>query len=436
MSEDAQPALIPGGLQGRGFWILMGYSVVLGLVGVVAALAFLGVTELGEDWYGETSTGWFDGHLWWIGVAAGAGLIVGVLRRLFHMPARIPGLIEDLEDQHIETRWVPSIVAVSAVSLVGGASLGPEVALGQMGGGAAELLAKRGGLDEDDTKSLTLAGMAGAFGGLFSSPVMTIVLLLEIARPVGRQFRRAFYGILVASSVSFGVYFAIAGTVFLGVFQVPQYAYEDWHLLAGVALGVLSAIIVVFAFAIGNVLRRVFDGGSIPDIAKPVFGGLIFGFVGFALPLTNFTGSAQLNTVLTTGGTLGAGLLISILIGKVVAFAVSTASGFIGGPIFPMLFIGGSSGVIISEIFPGIPLGLAFTCMLAAVPGAVVSAPLSMVLLAALFAQIGTLQTAPVVIAVGTAYLTLAGLKTLIAQRSRTQGEAGATSPPSDDSAV
>ncbi|KAA3636504.1 MAG: chloride channel protein, partial [Armatimonadetes bacterium] len=364
MSEDAQPALIPGGLQGRGFWILMGYSVVLGLVGVVAALAFLGVTELGEDWYGETSTGWFDGHLWWIGVAAGAGLIVGVLRRLFHMPARIPGLIEDLEDQHIETRWVPSIVAVSAVSLVGGASLGPEVALGQMGGGAAELLAKRGGLDEDDTKSLTLAGMAGAFGGLFSSPVMTIVLLLEIARPVGRQFRRAFYGILVASSVSFGVYFAIAGTVFLGIYAVPQYTFENWHLFAGVGLGVLSAVIVVVLFAIGNVLRRIFDGGSIPDLAKPVLGGLIFGFIGFALPLTNFTGSAQLNTVLTTGGTLGAGLLISILIGKMVAFAASTASGFIGGPIFPMLFIGGSSGVIISEIFPGIPLGLAFTCML------------------------------------------------------------------------
>ncbi len=414
----------------------MGYAVVLGLVGVVASLVFLGVTELGEEWYGASATGWFDGHVWWIGVAAGAGLIVGVLRHVLHMPKKIPGLIKDLEEQHIATRWVPSIVAVSAVSLVGGASLGPEVALGQMGGGAAELLARRGGLDEDDTKSLTLTGMAGAFGGLFSSPVMTMVLLLEIARPVGRQFRRAFYGILVASSVSFGIYFAIAGTVFLGIYTVPQYTFENWHLFAGIGLGILSAVIVVVLFAIGNVLNRLFDRVSLPAIAKPILGGLIFGTVGYALPLTNFTGSAQLNTVLTTGGTLGAGLLISILIGKMVAFAASTASGFIGGPIFPMLFIGGTSGVIISEIFSGIPLGLAFTCMLSAVPGAVVSAPLSMVLLAALFAQIGTLQTTPVVIAVGTAYLTLAGLKTLIAERSKTQGDAGATAPLSDDSAV
>ncbi len=436
MSDEVRAPLIPGDLQGRSFWILMGYAVVLGLVGVVAALAFLGMTGLGEKWYGDPATGWFDGHLWWIGVAAGAGLVVGVLRRILHMPEKIPGLIDDLKEQHVDTRWVPSIVAVSAVSLVGGASLGPEVALGQMGGGSAELFARRGGLDEDDTKSLTLAGMAGAFGGLFSSPVMTIVLLLEIARPAGRRFMRTFYGILVASSVSFGIYFAIAGTVFLGIYQVPQYAYEDWHLIAGIGLGVFSAVIVVVAFVVGSVLRRIFDRGAIPDIAKPVLGGLIFGIIGYALPLTNFTGSAQLDTVLTTGGTLGVGLLVAILFGKIIAFAVSAASGFIGGPIFPMLFVGGTSGVIVSELFPEIPLGLAFTCTLAAVPGAVVSAPLTMVLLAALMAQVGALQTAPVVIAVGTGYLTLAAVKTLVARRSGTASGPAPIAPRSDDSAV
>ncbi len=71
--------------------------------------------------------GWFEGHLWWIGVAVGAGLIVGVLRRVLHMPQRIPGLIEDLESEHIETRWVPSIVAVSAVSLLGVQVSGPKL---------------------------------------------------------------------------------------------------------------------------------------------------------------------------------------------------------------------------------------------------------------------------------------------------------------------
>ena len=49
--------------------------------------------------------------------------------------------------------------------------------------------------------------------------------------------------------------------------------------------------------------------------------------------------------------------------------AIATAeSGSIGGPIFPALFIGGTAGVAVHQIFPSVPLGLAFTCLFAAVP--------------------------------------------------------------------
>jgi hypothetical protein len=54
-------------------------------------------------------------------------------------------------------------------------------------------------------------------------------------------------------------------------------------------------------------------------------------------------------------------------------------------------------------------MALAFTCMLAAVPGSLVSAPFTMVLLAAILTQVGPLQTAPILLAVVTAYLTMAG---------------------------
>ena len=121
------------------------------------------------------------------------------------------------------------------------------------------------------------------------------------------------------------------------------------------------------------------------------------------VPLTAFTGSDQLEIVLASAETLGLWILLGILFGKMLAFAVSQASGFIGGPIFPVLFVGGTAGVIVNQVFPDVPIGLAFTCMLAAVPGAIVSAPFSLVLLAALLTQVGTLQTAPILIAVGTA---------------------------------
>ena len=109
------------------------------------------------------------------------------------------------------------------------------------------------------------------------------------------------------------------------------------------------------------------------------------------------------------------------MVAKILTFAVSEASGFVGGPIFPALFIGGTAGVLVHQVFPDVPLGLAFTCMLAAVPGALVSAPFAMVLLAAFVTQVGALQTAPILIAVITAFLAIESVKyVLITRRQST----------------
>ena len=104
---------------------------------------------------------------------------------------------------------------------------------------------------------------------------------------------------------------------------------------------------------------------------------------------------------------------------------MSQASGFIGGPIFPALFIGGTVGVLVHAVLPGVPLGLAFTCLLAAVPGSLAAAPFSMVLLAAFLTQVGALQTAPILIAVVTAFLTMEAVKYLVARRKHARAAGG-----------
>ena len=411
----------------KNLWRLVGYSALLGVIGAASGMIFLGVTGIGERWYGTTGYGWFEGHWWWIAVAAAAGLVVGLLRRYLKVEDEIPGLIEDLQDERVDPKPVPGIVAVSAVSLIGGASLGPEVALGQIGGGSAGLIANREKYGEDTSKALALAGMAGAFGGLFSSPLVSMMLVLEVGRPAVRRLQRAFYASLISSSVAFGIYMAIVGSVFLGIYEVPAFTYDDWHLLAAVGFGVLAAIIALVVGIVGQVAQKAFSSLPGPALIKPVVGGVIFGLVGFALPLTNFTGSEQLNSVLESSTILGAGLVAAIIVAKILAFAASNASGFIGGPIFPVLFIGGTCGVLINQLIPGIPLGLAFACMLAAVAGAIVSAPFSMVLLAALFTQIGALETAPILIAVGVSYITLSSIRMAIGHR---KGGGSGDSPP------
>lgn len=401
--------------QRRDFWIVIGYALALGVVGAFAAVIFVGVTVAGEKWYADTDPGWFGGHWWWLAVTGGGGLAVALLRRWTRLPERIPGMVEDLSRARVDWKLVPTVAVVSAVSLVCGASLGPEKALGCIGGGVGGWMSQRAGLDDEDAGVNTLSGFAGAYGGLFSSTVIVVMLIMEIARPGGRRFGKSLAAAIVSASVSFGIYSVVAGAVFLGIYRVPKFAFADWQLGAGVLLGLYAAVVASLLGIVVAALTRF--AGRLPALARPVAGGLAFGVIGVILPLTMLTGSVQLATVLRHAGTLGVALLAVTLLAKMVTFGISEATGFVGGPIFPAMFIGGTAGVLAHALIPGLPLGLAVASLLAAVPGSLIAAPFSAVLLAAFLTEVGALQTGPVLIAVITAFLAVEGVKYVAARR-------------------
>ena len=409
--------------QKREFWVLMGYAAALGTFGAFAGLVSLGIIRFGVRWSTGSGPGWFSGHWWWVAVTAAGGVVVGLLRRLTRLPDEVPGLFEDLQAENFDPGLMPGTIAVSAVSLIGGASVGPEKVLASMGAGVGSWMARRRGLGKEDSNVNTLAGIAGVFGGLFSSPIIVVMLILEVARPGGQRFSKTLATDIVAGSVSFGIYFAIAGAVFLGAYRVPGYTFEDWQLLAGIPLGLFGAVVASLAAGFTMLASRLFGRLKVPAIVKSTLGGIMFGVVGVALPLTMFSGGAQLTSVLKGASTLGLGLFVAILIAKMLTYAVSQGSGFVGGPIFPLLFIGGTAGVVVHQAIPGVPLGLSFSCLLTAVLGSLAAAPFAMVLLAALLTRVGPLQIFPVLIAVVTAYLGVEAVKYLLV--SREQGRSG-----------
>jgi H+/Cl- antiporter ClcA len=259
-----------------------------------------------------------------------------------------------------------------------------------------------------------------------ASPLLATILILEVAHQQARRVADTLFASLLSSSVAFGIYFAIAGSTFVGIFAVPSYKYEDWQLLAAIPLGLAAgALALIMLIAIGAMTKLAAPLAE-RTILRAAIGGVVFGLVGVALPLTLFTGTAQLPTVIRDGATLGAGLLIAVVFAKMLVFAVCEATGFIGGPVLVSLFIGGTAGTAAHVLIPGLPEGLAFTAMFAALPGALVAAPFSLIFIAALTTQVGTLETAPVAIAVITAYLAVSGTGTLRVLANRARQPAGA----------
>jgi H+/Cl- antiporter ClcA len=406
---------------------VIGYAALFGIVLAFAALAFLGLLKGGTKlWFTlPKDPGWFDGNLWWVAVTGAAGVLVGVLRHALHVPAELPGTLAEIKEQRVEPATVPGAVVVSLVSLVGGASLGPEDALGKMGGGLGTWVSERQKLSEDVRATNALSGMAAAYGGLLASPVLTTIFILEVGREKARRFGDTLVTCLLSSSVAFAIYFAIAGSTFVGIFAVPSYTYKDWQLLAAIPLGLAAGVVALLTLIAIAVMKKLTAPLAKRPILRPAIGGVVFGLVGVALPLTLFTGTGQLPTVIHDGATLGAGLLIAVVFAKMLMFGLCEATGFIGGPILVMLFIGGTAGTAAHVLIPGLPEGLAFTTMFAAILGALVAAPFSVIVLAALTTQIGALQTAPVAIAVLTAYLAVSGTGTLRALANRGHKAAG-----------
>ena len=357
MTTASEPAPSPPFTQTREFWVLIAYALVLGVFGAFASLLFMGVVGFGDSWYTASDPSWFGGQWWWIAVTAGAGVAVGLLRQLTRLPETIPSLLADLKEQHVDAKLVPGIVVVSAVSLIGGASLGPEKPLGSLGGGAGSWLSRRRGLSEEDAQLNTLSGFAGAYGGLFSVTLGVVALIVEVANLGRDRYVKALLGTIVASSLSFGIYFAIAGSVFLDAYTVPPYEFESWQLLAGVPLGLLAAVLVTVLAVLVKLAAGLFGRLNTPGIVKSTLGGAVFGLVGVALPLTLFAGSEQLKTVVNDAGTLGLGLIVALVIANMFTFAVSQVSAFIAGPSSLPVHCG-AAGVAVHEIFPGSAMGL------------------------------------------------------------------------------
>ncbi|MGI9623815.1 MAG: chloride channel protein [Acidimicrobiales bacterium] len=388
-------------------------AVFLGVFGGVFALVFSAVTTWSIDrLYGDAASDPWSGEWWWIALTAGGAVLVAAMRKALTVPDDVPGAIAMAKTARVDPELAPRLVIISVVSLITGASLGPSFAIVVAGGGMGTWVVERHRRSEPEAEAqYTLTGMSGAFGGVFTSPLFASILISELSPIKKMNYVAAFIPQFLAASIGYAIFFGVTDETMLAAFEVGGgYSFEKRHLLLGVLLGVFAAFTLLVYAVVGQLVRGVVARVKIPWLNAAVGGGLI-GLVAFALPLTATGGSTQLTYTADNAATLGTGLLIAVLLGKMVAMTLSQEVGFLGGTVFPILFVGGTSGALVHAIFPDIPAALAIAAMIAAVPGTVISAPVSFILIGVGGVALGTSAIAPVGIAVITAYLAISTVR-------------------------
>ena len=397
-------------LRSRKYLKLIAFAALLGVAAAIAALSFLWA-EHGLQallWHRVPDELGVDPHPWFaLAVTTLGGAAVGLVVRFApgHGGPR-PTDGHGVGETHVGLRPLPGIVLASIISLAVGASLGPEAPLLAVVAATAPWIALRfntPGL----APLITQAGIGSIFALLFGSPLAATFAGLETIVIAGRTLYTFLIPVLVASTTGFLGFRAIThhSLTSLANLEFPAYPQlEIKHFPVAIAIGAAGAFAGLIQVAAFRTLDRALRPLDRVPVAKATLGGIGIGLVALiAGEETLFSGEHELDVLLHDAGAKSVATLVLIIAGKVVANSISMATGFRGGKIFPIVFIGGTLGIAAHQAFTSIPLAVAAACGMAGATMVILRLPVFVILFIAFFG--GPLLVPLIVVAAVTAYV-------------------------------
>ncbi|WP_426570963.1 chloride channel protein [Aquihabitans sp. McL0605] len=309
--------------------------VVVGLGGGLVGAAYLAALDLVRHLLGPGR--WSDGaHL---AILVAIGLSVTVLSKVLGTPGDVELLVDNIhvEGGRDDVRSLRSLIPISLLCVGAGGPLGPEAPLVTTTGTLASWLGVRGRLDRRDLRIVAITGMAAGFTVLFAAPLGSAVFALEILHRRGLEYYEALLPAAVGSLCGYAVSITVAGAGLEPIWHLPAPAHlHAIDLLLAVGAGIVGALVAIaFTYAcIG--LRAVAD--RLPRGSQPAIGGALLGLLAIASPYALTNGEVQLDHL--SVGRVAALTFLVAAVAKLVAAAIAMATGWRGGFIIPLFFIG------------------------------------------------------------------------------------------------
>lgn len=364
-------------------WVALG---ILG--GIVAGIFWVSVVFLMDitrdlnEWYQV------------IPIMGGAGLIIGLIIHYKGDPGELDVVLNNIKFRggRLDTRHNPSMVATSLIGIGAGSSAGPEAPMVQIIGSLGSWMAKKLGLKGEDHRTMTIAGMATGFTAMFGVPLAGSLFALEVIHHKHVvQYYAALIPAFVASGTSFIIYQFITQAGLAPAWELPFPEIDAkvfdffWAMLYG-AIGAFLGWGIIYVFrALKKLLKKI----NLPFYVQTCISGLILGVLAWQLPVTRYFSKFELVDLLHGDWTLG--ILVVIMLVKIFSMALTVTSGWKGGFIIPLLFIGAALGMVIYNLSPeNQQLGLVVVCCMAAVNSCVTRTPISTIILVGALTGFGT----------------------------------------------
>ena len=409
---------------------LMALVAIMGVISALVTYVFIVLMNQGIAlvWEQVLLASGLDARLFTILVCTLGGLMVGLLVKFFgDHNAIFSELMQEFgKTGRFDYRHAPGIVLTALVSLISGASLGPEAPLADACGGIGTWAGDKLKMSDQETRTMGYGGMSGMLAAFITNPFGGALLSLESAQGGMTGPQVYFWGLfpsLLASAVATVVFVGLTGNFFETLYTFPAYTPTLMDLVRAVPLSLVGGAAGLLFSLMLRWLRKLMAPMKEHLVLRGVIGGLGMGMIGALLPLTLFSGEEQTIELILMAGEIGFGMLILLAASKLLATTLLLATGWKGGYIFPIMFAGIALGMAGKLLFPNIPTAVTVAATLAGTLVAALRAPLFAALFTLVLVQV---ETAPVVaVAVLTSSLLVAVIALREARRESVQSKPG-----------
>lgn len=397
-------------LRAPGYLKVLVFCALIGIPVSLAAFWFLvGLHELEHAlWAGlPHGLGWNAPPWWWpLPLFLVAGLVVGLVAA--HLPGaggHIPA--SGLHTGGASSNALPGVVLAAAASLPFGAVLGPEAPLIALGGGLALLFRDfaRAPATAQSTALLGGAGAAAAIAAIFGNPLVAAVLLIEVAGVGGSRLFAVMLPALLSSGVGALVFTGFGRWTGLETGSLglrlpgpsPRLDVGDvlWSLLMAVALAVVLHLVLTGGRLVAAYTGKAVRVRTVVCALGAAACAALYALITDRSPADiASSGQATLSELAADPHTWSVGALLAVLAFKGTAYTLCLGS-LRGGPVFPALFLGAATGVLLAPL-PGLGVVPGMAAGMAAATAATLRLPVSSVVLVALL--LGSADTMPLVI--------------------------------------